>query len=136
MKRAFAVLALLALVSGPVMASPDDHVVSRATIDQKLAGAAADRARNLASVNEALSSPNAARAAASVGVDVDRVRRALPRLSDADLRDLSKRAAALRTDPLSGHRRHYHDYDDSVELLLLVALIGAIALIVIHAAER
>jgi len=136
MKRAFAVLVPLALISGPVMAGQDDHVVSRATIDQKLSGAAVERSRNLASVNEALSSPNAARAAASLGVDVDRMRRALPRLSDADLRDLSRRAASLRIDPLSGHRRYYHDHDDSIELLLFVALIGAIALIVIHAAER
>lgn len=136
MKSAFAVLVPLVLISGTVMAGQDDHVVSRATIDQKLAGAAVERSRNLASVNAALSSPNAARAAASLGVGVDRMRRALPRLSDADLRDLSRRAATLRTDPLSGHRRYYHDYDDSIELLLLVALIGAIALIVIHAAER
>jgi hypothetical protein len=118
------------------MAGQDDHVVSRATIDQKLSGAAVERSRNLASVNEALSSPNAARAAASVGVEVDRVRRALPRLSDADLRDLSQRAVALRADPLSGHRRYYNDYDHSIELLLLVALIGAITLVVVHASER
>jgi hypothetical protein len=126
----------LAFVSAPVFAGTDEHVVSRASIDQKLAGAAAERARNLASINEALSSPSASRAAASVGVGVDRVRRALPRLSDADLRDLSRRAAELRTDPVSGHRRYYHDHDDSIELLLFVALIGAITLVVVHASER
>jgi hypothetical protein len=118
------------------MAGPDDHVVSRGTIDLKLAGAAAERERDLASVNEALSSRTVARVAASAGVDVDRVRHALPRLSDSDLRDLSQRAAALRTDPLAGHRRYDHGYHDSIQLLVFIALIGAITLIVLDASER
>ena len=95
MRKPFAILTLISMLFAVPIARADDHLVTRGAVNQRLADAATERARNLASVDGVLASPRAVKAAAIAGVDINRVRTSLPRLSDTDLRDLSQRAAAL-----------------------------------------
>ena len=130
MRKPCAILTLISMLFAVPIARADDHLVSRGALNQRLADAATERARNLARVDGVLASPRASRVAAIGGVDLNRVRTSLPRLSDGDLRDLSQRAAALETDPVAGH---YHDAEDA---LVFVIVISAAALVLIAVADR
>ena len=125
MRNTCAILTLISMLFGAPIARADDHIVPRGAVNQRLADAATERARNLASVDGVLASPRAGKAAAIAGVDLSRVRTSLPRLSDADLRDLSQRAAALQSDPVAGH------YGDAEDALVFVIVISAAALVLI-----
>lgn len=132
MRKPCAILALTAMLFGSAGVHAEDHLVSRGVLGNSLTNAAAERARNLELLEGALASPRANRAAAMAGFDIDKVRGSLARLSDDEVRDLSRRAATLNSDPTAGH---YGD-DDAVELLVVVALIGAIALVAIEVADN
>jgi len=133
MRKPCAILALVAMLFGGIpIARADDHLVSRGAVSDRLAGAAAERARNLASLGEVLGTARAGKAAAIAGVDIDHVRKGLPRLSDSDLRDLSRRAGALKADPLAGH---YRDYHSAEHLLVTLIVVSAIALVAIEIAN-
>jgi hypothetical protein len=132
MRKPFAVLTLISMLFAAVpVARADEHLVSRGAVNQRLAEAATERARNLASVDGVLASPRASRVAARAGVDLDSVRASLPRLSDADLRDLSRRAAALKSDPVAGHHE-----DEAEEALVFVIVIAAAALVLLAVANH
>jgi hypothetical protein len=128
MRKACSVLALAGVLFGSASAHPDDHLVPRQTVDARLADAVRERAQNLATLDETLASAGAARAAAKVGLDVDQLRRALPLLSDAELRDLSRRTAALRSDPVAG-------YHSETYFLFVLVLVAAFALVLLEAAH-
>lgn len=114
--------------SGPV-AFAGEHLVSGDAARGRLTEAASARAADLSTIDAALSRPEAARAAASLGVDVQRVQRAAATLSDAELRDLATRAASLsQEDPRAGLT---HDVDE----LLVIFLIVAIVVLVIKAVD-
>ena len=119
-------LALASLFAGRAMA--DDHVVSPAAAAQQLQEASAAREEGLATLDRALSSPEVARAAATVGADPAALRAALPTLSDAEIADLAQRAAALDTDPVAG-------LDDDIRTLLIIFLIVAIVILVLQAVD-
>jgi hypothetical protein len=119
-------LGLASLLAGQAMA--DDHVVSSAAAQQRLQEASAARERDLATLDQALASPEAARAAASVGADTQALRAALPTLSDAEIADLAQRAAALDTDPVAG-------LDQDIRTLLIIFLIVAIVILVLQAVD-
>jgi hypothetical protein len=93
-----------------------------------LAAAADERRAELAAVDRALATPEAERAASSVGVDIAAVRAAVPALSDAELADVSQRAAALESDPVAG-------LDHDIKLLLEIFLIVAIVILVLRAID-
>jgi len=130
MRKPCAVLTLISMFLAVSFVHADDHLVGGASVKGRLSQAASERASNLASVERALSSPHAGKLAAAAGVDLDRVRRSLPQLGDADLRDLSRRAAALRTDPIAGH------YGDAEDALVFVIIVSAAALVLIAVADR
>ena len=130
MRNTLTILTLISMLFGAPIARADDHLVSRGAVNQRLADVATERAHNLASVDGVLASPRAGKAAAIAGVDLGRVRTSLPRLSDADLRDLSQRAAALQSDPVAGH------YGDAEDALVFVIVIAAAALVLIAVADR
>jgi hypothetical protein len=119
-------LALASLVAGQV--SADDHVVSRDTAQQRLQEATAAREQGLATLDRALASPEAARAAATVGADPAALRAALPTLSDAEIADLAVRAQALSADPVAG-------LDQDIRTLLIIFLIVAIVILVLQAVD-
>jgi hypothetical protein len=130
MRKPCAVLTLISMLFAVPIARADDHLVPRGAVNKRLADAATDRARNLAAVDGVLASPRASRVAVRAGVDLNRIRTSLPRLSDADLRDLSQRAAALGSDPVAGH------YDEAEDALVFVIVIAAAALLIIAVADR
>jgi hypothetical protein len=130
MRKPCAILALAALPFGAPLARADDHLVSRGAAGERLTDAASERARNLASVEQSLGSVRMRQTAAQAGVDIGQVRQALPLMSDSDLRDLSRRAAALDSDPVAGD-----DVHDDLRTLVFISVIGAMAIVLINAAE-
>lgn len=125
--KGLAVLAIAATLLPAAPAGAAEHLVAPADVRGALGDAGAQRARDLARLDAALRSPLAARAAALAGADLSTVRAALPSLSDDELRDLTARADALRSDPASGLS---HD----VEELLVIFLIVALVILVLKAA--
>jgi len=119
MRKSLAVLAaaaaILSLPAGH--AAGGDHIVTTDAVQSRLAEAATQRAQDVATVQDVLSTPLAQEAAASVGADLDRVRAGVATLSDAELRDLAARASILQSDPVAGAM------DRNMRLLVMAALI-------------
>jgi hypothetical protein len=128
MRLSIAVAAALAAIVSAPPAFSQDHLLGRETAQARLTGAAAERRHELDAVDRVLATPEAARAASSVGVDIAAVRAAVPSLSDAELADLSSRAAALEADPVAG-------LDHDIKLLLEIFLIVAIVILVLRAID-
>jgi len=124
MRKCFAVVALCGSLSTAEAARADGHLVSPANVQDHLAESADARTRNLTTLERVLSSPRAPSAAATAGVDLQAVRGALATLSDAELRDLVARSAALQTDPAAG-------LSSDVNTLLIIFLIVAIVILVL-----
>jgi hypothetical protein len=91
----------LVVVLAPA-ATPADHIVSPDAVAERLGAAAADRDRNLSTVRTVFATPEAAAAAATLGVDLQATSARLGGLSDAELADLAARAAAIQEDPVAG----------------------------------
>jgi len=119
MRKSLAVLAaaaaILSLPAGHAAAG--DHIVTPDAVQSRLAEAAAQRAQDVATVQDVLATPLAQQAAASVGADLARVRAGVATLSDAELRDLAARASILQSDPVAGAM------DRNMRLLVMAALI-------------
>lgn len=119
MRKSLAVLAaaaaILSLPAGHAAAG--DHIVTPDAVQSRLSEAAAQRAQDLATVQDVLSTPLAREAAASVGADLDRVRAGLGTLSNTELSDLAARASVLQSDPVAGAM------DRNMRLLIMAALI-------------
>jgi hypothetical protein len=130
MRKPCAILTLISMLLAVPVARADDHLVSSGAAQQKLTEAAAERANNLRAVEGVLGSIRASKVASAAGIDLGQVRASLPQLSNADLRDLSHRAAALKVDPAAGH---YHDSEDA---LVFVIVVAAAALVLIAVADR
>jgi hypothetical protein len=122
------VVAVVALVAAD-RAFAQEHLVTTTEAQARLAEAEAGRQHDLAVIAGALSTPEAAAAAKAVGADLDSVRRMTPTLSDAELRDLAARAAALQSDPVAGVT------DSDLRWLLYVFLLVAIVILVIKAVD-
>jgi len=126
-KSLLTLLAAAALLStGHAFAQ--DHLVTPDTMRARLQEAQGRRQQDLATVDAVLARPEAAAAAAVAGAPIDRVRAALPALSDAELADLAVRAAALQSDPVAG-------LDSDIRLLLMIFLIVAIVILVLQAVD-
>lgn len=95
-------LALLALVALAVPAAAGDHLVTPQAAEQQLLAAASARERDRGTVAAFVASPDGAAALGTLGVDPAAVRAALSTLSDAEVREIASRAAALQADPVAG----------------------------------
>ena len=119
MRKSLAVLAaaaaILSLPAG--RAGAGDHMVSPDAVQSRLSESAAQRAQDVATVQDVLSTPLAREAAASVGADLDRMRAGVPALSDAELSNLAARSSVLQSDPVAGRMDH------NMRLLVMAALI-------------
>jgi hypothetical protein len=126
MRQSLSVLAVAAaILSLPAAyAAAGDHIVTPDAVQSRLAEATAQRAQDLATVQDVLSTPLAQEAAASVGADLQRARAGLGTLSDAELSDLAARASVLQSDPVAG-------MDRNMRLLIMVALILVIIVLVL-----
>jgi uncharacterized oligopeptide transporter (OPT) family protein len=129
MRKSVAAAAMaLALVAAD-RAQAGDHLVTSDAARARLVEAAAARQSDLAVVGRALSSPEAVSAARTVGADLDAVRQSASMLSDAELRDLAARSAALTADPAAGVS------DNDLRWALYIFLIVAIVILVIKAVD-
>jgi hypothetical protein len=118
MRKSLAVLAAAAaILCLPAGYAAADHIATPDAVQSRLAEASAQRAQDLATVQDVLSTPLAREAAASVGADLDRVRAGVPSLSDAELSNLAARASVLQGDPVAGAM------DRNMRLLIMAALI-------------
>ena len=100
MRRSIAAALLLSF--GTARAATAEHLVPATGAHERLAEAASQRVQKIAVVESLLDTPEAARASATLGVDMGRARSQVALLSDDDLRDLSLRAQALGSDPVAG----------------------------------
>ena len=127
MRKSLAVLAaaaaILSLPAG--YAAAGDHIVTPDAVQSRLSEATAQRAQDLVTVQDVLSTPLAQEAAASVGADLDRVRAGVGTLSDPELRDVAARASVLQGDPVAGAM------DRNMRLLIMVALILVVILLIL-----
>jgi Skp family chaperone for outer membrane proteins len=129
MRKSLVVLAVLAALVASDRAFAEDHLVTSAAAGARLAEAEAARQGDLAVLDGVLCSPEAAAAAKAVGADLDDVRGATPTLTDAELRDLAARAAALQADPVAGVSDH------DLRWLLYIFLLVAIVILVLKAVD-
>jgi hypothetical protein len=127
MRTAFALSLAAALISA-VPAFPHDHLVSVQAAQERLVQVESVRQQDRVVIDRALSSPQAAAAAIVVGADLAGVREAVAMLSDAELRELANRAAALQADPVAG-------LDADIKMLLTIFLIVAIVILVLQAVD-
>ena len=99
---AAAVLTAVQVGAEQRLATPETHLVTPDVAQARLAEANAERARNLATVDAFVLSPEGTAALKTVGVSQERVRGSLPTLTDAELQNVAARAAALQSDPMAG----------------------------------
>ena len=127
MHKSLAVLAaaaaFLSLPAGHVAAG--DHIVTPDAVQSRLSEAVAQRAQNIATVQDVLSTPIAVEAAGSVGADLSRVRAGVAQLSDAELSDLAARANVLQSDPVAGA------LNSDQRLLVTIALVLIVIILVL-----
>ena len=127
MNRLAGFLAVVMAFAGlPGHALAGTHLAPASAVDQTLREAADRSARDGARVEALLSRPEAAEAAARLGVPVETVRAAAARLSDAERSDLLQRADQLAGDPAAG-------LDSDIHQLLVILLIVVIVVVLLDA---
>jgi hypothetical protein len=129
MRKSVAVLAVMTALLAGGRAFAEDHLVTPQAAQARLAEAEAARQHDLALLDGVLSTPEAVAAAKAVGADLDVIRRSAPTLSDAELRDVAARAAALQADPVAGVSDH------DLRWLLYIFLLVAIVILVLRAVD-
>jgi len=123
---------LFMLLIGAILAIPQgalaqDHVVTPSDLQKDVSAASATRQKNLAQVEDFLSSTQAQQAMKSVHANPQQVKNAVPQLSDDELSQLSARSEKAQKDFAAGN---INDRD------LLIILVGIVALILIIVAVR
>ena len=106
----------------------EGHLVNPQDIAQRLSERSAERASNLAAVQQVLATPQAAEAMRTLGANPSDVRAGVATLSASELQDLAARARTLNVDPVAG-------LSSDVNTLLVVFLIVAIVILVITAVD-
>ena len=120
MNKTFTTFAILATLSVPTWA---EHLVPAEAARQQVAEAAAARGRDLAALEAFVASPEGASAFGGVGLEPSAVRAGLAGLSDAELRDLAARAAALRADPVAGELSREVIWIGAISLAAIILII-------------
>jgi hypothetical protein len=96
------------------------HLVDQGQVARRLLERAKTRDEQVKLFQQALATPEARQKARAMGADPDRLRAAVPHLTDRELADLSARAAQVK-DVAAGH----HGGGDSAIILLGVLLVVA-----------
>ena len=79
-----------------------DHIVSSQDLQEKIESSSADRQKDIDTLTQFLSTPEADRAMRDAHVDAKQVRLAIPTLSDPELANLSARARQAHKDFSAG----------------------------------
>jgi hypothetical protein len=114
----------------PVQAAP--HVAGQNQMTARLVEAAKSRQDKIELFQKALATPGVQARAQSMGLDANRISRAIPHLSDSELADLAQRATRAQ-DVAAGHR--HGDGDAALVVLGVVLLLAAIVIIAAVASE-
>jgi hypothetical protein len=101
------------------------HLVDRTEVARRLLERAKTRDERVKLFQEALGTPEAREKARAMGADPDRLRAAVPHLTDRELADLSARAAQVK-DVAAGHGGG----DSALVLLGVLLLLAGIAVLV------
>jgi hypothetical protein len=107
-----------------VRGDASDHLVTARRARADLVRSAEGRAAEIAAVQRALSTPAAGRTARSLSVSLDRVRAAVPSLTDEELHELAARAEAVEADPAAGHVDPW--VNDVVVVILIVGIVALV----------
>lgn len=111
----------------PVSATDQDaHIVSPLQLQQQVQTSSAERQKNIETLTQFLSSPTAVHAMKSHQIDPARVTSAIPNLSDAELAELSARAAHAQQEFAAG------TLDNNTLLIIILILVAVILIAVIH----
>lgn len=115
-----------ALIAQQPSQQPADssHLVSSAQLQQQLQTSTATRQKNVENLTQFLSTPTAEKAMKDAKIDSAQVKTAIPTLSDADLANLSARAAHAQSQFAAG----------GLGTLAITLIILAIVLIILLAA--
>jgi hypothetical protein len=123
--RSLAAAALpLLLASSPAVRAQNTHLVSPSQLQQQVQTATAARQQNIDTLNHFLATPTAEKAMKDAKIDPAQVRNAVPTLSNAELANLSARAAHAQSQFAAG----------GLTTLALTLIILAIVLIILLAA--
>jgi hypothetical protein len=106
-----------------VAAVASGHLVDPGTVAARLVARAQSREEKVRLFQDALARPEVQKQARSMGFSPDRLRAAVPHLSDRELADLSARASRAK-DVVAGHSS-----DDGLVILGLVLLLAGLAVL-------
>jgi len=119
---------LVVLLTCQLPARAEEHLVSGETVQARLNAAATERAENIAVLEVLLDTPEVMQACEAAGIRVARLKGQLTFLTDEELRDLSRRAVDLKTDPVAGMSTIGKVALIVVALLVILVVAAAIAL--------
>ena len=111
--------------AAPAPGVSEGHLVDQGQVARRLLERAKTRDERLKLFQDALGTPEARQKARAMGVDPDRLRAAVPHLTDRELADLSTRAAQVK-DVAAGHGGS----DGALILLGVLLLVAGIAVLV------
>lgn len=111
--------------AAPAPGPSDGHLVDQSQVARRLLERAKTREERVKLFQEALATPEARQKARSMGADPDRLRAAVPHLTDRELADLSARAAQVK-DVAAGHHGGGNGALILIGVLLLVAGIAVL----------
>ena len=111
--------------AAPAPGVSEGHLVDQGQVARRLLERAKTRDERLKLFQDALGTPEARQKARAMGVDPDRLRAAVPHLTDRELADLSTRAAQVK-DVVAGHGGS----DGALILLGVLLLVAGIAVLV------
>jgi hypothetical protein len=115
----------LSQIAAPLaQAAEGGHVVAPGTISARLVAQARSRDEKVRLFQDALAKPEVQKQARSMGFSPERLRAAVPHLSDRELQDLSARASRAG-DVVAGHSTN----DGFVILGLVLLLVGVAVLV-------
>jgi hypothetical protein len=122
-------IALSQIAAPLVQAAESGHIVAPGTIAARLVAQARSRDEKVRLFQDALAKPEVQKQARSMGLSPDRLRAAVPHLSDKELQDLSARASRTN-DVVAGHSTN-----DGLAILGLVLLLAGLAVLVAVASD-
>lgn len=115
---------LIALYAAPSPLMAQSHVASPADIQQQVLAAGQNRQHNEDTVKQFVSSPQAAKAIKSAGMDPTRVKAAVSTLNDQELSQIASRAEKAQADFAAGTMSER-------DLLLILVAIAVLILIIV-----
>jgi hypothetical protein len=121
--------AVLSQIYAPAVHAAEGHLVPPARIATRIAEREAERLRQVQAVQTVLDSDVARSQAGAMGLNLGKLRAAVPHLSDAELADISARAAMVK-DVAAGH---HHHHDDGLIIVAVILVLVGIALLVAFA---